>query len=173
MTYFYNATNKEDNTCQQKEAKPSPSNSSRCGEMKSSRGGAGSIADLVYPVGAIYLSTSSTSPQTLFGGTWQRIQDRFLLCAGSTYAAGKTGGEAKHTLTVNEIPNHTHAFKWVTSGNGSLNRGRYFCNSDSRANDSGSANTQASNAVSENEGGGQSHNNMPPYLAVYAWKRTA
>ena len=83
-------------------------------------GGSGSIADVLYPVGSIYLSTSSTSPQTLFGGTWQRIQDRFLLCAGSTYAAGKTGGEAEHTLTVNEMPSHTHQ---ALCGGGSADNG--------------------------------------------------
>ena len=124
-------------------------------------GGAGSIADLVYPVGAIYLSTSSTSPQTLFGGTWQRIQDRFLLCAGSTYAAGKTGGEANHKLTVNEIPAHTHdivgdTMDWGTGGR------PYFGTS-----------TYDDTVKTSSVGGGQSHNNMPPYLAVYAWKRVA
>ena len=62
------------------------------------------IADLVYPVGSIYMSVNSTSPATLFGGTWTQIQDTFLLAAGSTYAAGATGGEATHTLTENEMP---------------------------------------------------------------------
>lgn len=60
-------------------------------------------------MGAIYLSAVSTDPGILFGfGTWQQIQDRFLLAAGSTYAAGTTGGEATHTLTVEEMPAHTH-----------------------------------------------------------------
>lgn len=122
---------------------------------------AGSIADLIYPVGAIYLSTSSTSPQTLFGGTWQRIQDRFLLCAGSTYKAGKTGGEASHTLTIDEIPAHTHdivgdVLDWGTGGRPYFGTGQYD-------------DTVKTSSV----GGGQAHNNMPPYLAVYAWKRTA
>ena len=64
----------------------------------------------IYPVGAIYMSVSSTSPASLFGGTWEQIQNRFLLAAGDTYAAGKTGGEATHTLTVEEMPAHNHSF---------------------------------------------------------------
>ena len=64
-------------------------------------------ADLAtYPVGAIYISTISTSPASLFGGTWEQLKDRFLLGAGDTYAAGATGGEAAHALTVNEMPPH-------------------------------------------------------------------
>lgn len=67
------------------------------------------IIDLVYPVGAIYISTSNVSPTTLFGGTWQQIQDTFLLAAGTTYSAGNTGGSATHTLTIAELAAHTHS----------------------------------------------------------------
>ena len=62
-----------------------------------------------YPVGSIYLSVNSTNPGTIFGGTWEQIKDRFLLACGSTYSNGSTGGEAKHTLTTNEMPSHSHA----------------------------------------------------------------
>jgi len=76
------------------------------------------IVDLIYPVGSIYMSVNSTSPATLFGGTWERIQDRFLLAAGSSYSAGGTGGSADATL-----PSHTHTFTGssVTSGTQSAN----------------------------------------------------
>lgn len=67
------------------------------------------IWKVIYPVGSIYMSVNSTSPGTLFGGTWERIQDRFLLSAGSTYSAGATGGEATHTLSAAEMPSHTHS----------------------------------------------------------------
>ena len=129
--------------------------------------GTESFLQKVYPVGSIYLSVNSTSPATLFGGTWQRIQDRFLLAAGSTYAAGATGGEAAHTLTANEIAAHDHAvtsqgYNVTLVGNapasGSVSAWFYGSGGNSRT---GSA------------GGGQAHNNMPPYLAVYIWKRTA
>lgn len=118
----------------------------------------------VYPVGSIYRSTASTSPAELFGGTWERIKDRFLLAAGDTYTAGSTGGEAQHTLTVNEIPSHSHTIpslnKWL-SPEGSGEDMNYSVVSN--------INTQASGST----GGGQAHNNMPPYLAVYIWKRVA
>lgn len=67
--------------------------------------------DRVYPVGSIYMSTSDDDPSTLFSGTtWERIQDKFLLCSGESYSAGTTGGEATHKLTVAEMPSHTHTF---------------------------------------------------------------
>ena len=62
----------------------------------------------MYPVGSIYMSVNDTNPHDLFGGTWEQIKDRFLLAAGDTYAAGRTGGEAQHKLTVDEMPSHNH-----------------------------------------------------------------
>lgn len=117
-----------------------------------------------YPVGSIYMSVNSTSPSTLFGGTWERIQDRFLLCAGSTYAAGGTGGEASHTLTVNEMPEHVHSVSAKETGNNT--KARIQC----------TTNRASSYGITQDTGPagqGQAHNNMPPYLAVYVWKRTA
>lgn len=118
----------------------------------------------VYPVGSIYISANSTSPAELFAGTWERIKDRFLLAVGDTYTAGSTGGEAQHKLTVNEIPSHSHAVpslnKWL-SPEGSGEDMNYSVVSN--------INTQACGST----GGGQAHNNMPPYLAVYIWKRVA
>lgn len=132
-----------------------------------SSGGGGAI-DSVYPIGSIYMSVNSTDPSTLFGGTWERIQDRFLLAAGSSYAAGSVGGEASHTLTVNEMPSHGHVFRF-----------KYGMNSTSGTNYvEGAIRTvnkfedTAQNSVASS-GGGKAHNNMPPYLTVYMWKRTA
>lgn len=113
-----------------------------------------------YPVGSIYMSVNSTSPATLFGGTWQRIQDRFLIAAGSTYKAGGTGGEATHKLTVEEMPSHTHAVLADNVPGSSTGVQTLFSGA------SGSFGTSWT-------GGGSAHNNMPPYLAVYIWKRTA
>jgi hypothetical protein len=120
------------------------------------------IALAVYPVGSIYMSVNSTSPATLFGGTWERLENRFLLGAGSDYAAGTTGGEAEHTLTVNEMPSHRHTILATTQGTAF---GSNYINPSN-----GSRN---STDQTELTGGGQAHNNMPPYLAVYMWKRTA
>ena len=65
--------------------------------------------NIVYPIGSIYMSINATSPAELFGGTWEQIKDTFLLCAGDTYLAGSTGGEATHVLTEAEIAAHIHS----------------------------------------------------------------
>lgn len=120
--------------------------------------------DQIYPVGSIYMSISSTDPGTLFGGTWARIRDTFLLAAGNTYAAGATGGEAAHTLTVNEMPSHSHDlwfWNYVPAGGSTSGIG------------SASTHTGSSTGAIQSTGGGAAHNNMPPYLAVYMWRRTA
>lgn len=127
-----------------------------------------SIIDIIYPVGSIYMSTANVSPATFLGGTWTQIQDTFLLAAGSTYTAGATGGEATHTLTVEEMPNHSHR---VASPNKSLARegtnigGEFVVN--------WSAGSATPTRYTESVGGGQAHNNMPPYLTVYMWKRAS
>ena len=72
------------------------------------------MRDIFYPVGSIYTSTKSTSPATLFGGTWTQIKDRFLLCAGDLYSAGVTGGSATHTHT-SAAHSHTSAAHSHTS----------------------------------------------------------
>ena len=73
------------------------------------------IVNLIYPVGALYLSLNSTNPSILFGGTWVQIEDAFLVAGGQTYGPGTTGGSAthvhmtaNHTLTLAEAPAHTH-----------------------------------------------------------------
>lgn len=123
---------------------------------------------LVYPVGSIYMSVNNTNPAILFGfGTWEQIKDTFLLSAGDTYTAGDTGGEATHTLTVDEIPSHRHPGLTVTEQPANIGNG----NSGIGLNYSGS--NGGSPLVTAFAGGGQAHNNMPPYLVVYMWKRTA
>ena len=58
------------------------------------------LLNSIYPIGSIYMSVNSTNPENFIGGTWERIQDKFLLASGSTYSAGSTGGEATHKLTI-------------------------------------------------------------------------
>lgn len=65
-------------------------------------------ASKLYPVGSVYISFSSTSPQTLFGGTWTRLKDRFLLASGDSYAPNTTGGSATKTIAVSNMPSHNH-----------------------------------------------------------------
>ncbi len=132
--------------------------------------------DLIYPVGSIYMSVNNTKPSVLFGGTWEQIKDRFLLSAGDIYIGGSTGGEATHTLSKDEMPIHEHGFLdyWGTTYDSSATQGTRNCvaiNGDGSGLDSSSgANARTKTAEA---GGGQAHNNMPPYLTVYMWQRIA
>lgn len=121
----------------------------------------------VFPVGAIYLSTTQVSPASMFGGTWEQIKDRFLLAAGSTYTNGSTGGEATHTLTLAETPPHSHSVHTFPYGGSSRN---YYCVSPSPGGNVNEA-TSWTGGYTNTVGSGNSHNNMPPYLTVYMWKR--
>ena len=131
--------------------------------------GSNFVLDNVYPVGSIYMNVNSTNPETLFGGTWEQIQGRFLLGMNNVYPAGSQGGEAEHTLSTDEMPAHSHA---IYSGWGDVVSGvndayRYHTWA---GNDRGwKTGTLGTNSI----GGGSAHNNMPPYLSVYIWKRTA
>lgn len=139
--------------------------------------------DLVYPVGSIYISEKETSPASLFGGTWERIKDVFLLAAGDTYAAGSTGGEAEHTLTVAELPHlyadlYTRRYSYGDSASGTL---AFFSGnmvSQSRSPDTYDALAYGGTSIQGDKydidfGNDDPHNNMPPYLSVYCWKRVA
>ena len=143
-----------------------------------------SICNLIYPVGSIYMSVNTTNPSTLFGGTWTRLKDRFLLGAGDTYSTnGATGGSATHTLTVDQMPSHTHTqnshthtgrfkgFSGISTSTNGWYFGRRIISEDSY--DGTAQTTNGTTATNQNTGGGQAHNNMPPYLVVYMWKRTA
>lgn len=66
-------------------------------------------ASKLYPVGSVYISFSAADPSTLFGGTWQRLKDTFLLASGDTYAANTTGGSATKTIAVSNMPAHNHS----------------------------------------------------------------
>lgn len=118
-----------------------------------------------YPVGAIYLSVTDVNPATLFGGTWEAIGGRFLLGANSTYAAGSTGGESAHKLTTSEMPRHSHT---LDNYNVSAGNTTAYMTVQAQAKVGYNGNVQTLYT-----GGDGSHNNMPPYLAVYMWKRTA
>ena len=115
------------------------------------------------PVGCLYMSFESTSPATLFGGSWTQLKDRFLLAVGDTYkSAGLIGGEADHTLTVAEMPSHRHG----------ASEGQFHAYTGSNGSDTVSGGTNfKSIQYTAYVGGGGSHNNMPPYITVYVWRR--
>ena len=115
-----------------------------------------------YEVGAVYISFENTSPAAIYGGDWNAIYNTFLYATTSGGTSGGTGGEATHTLTIDEMPSHGHE----------LNIGW------------GSGDGTATGKVSESNGGAgywlakqtgssQPHNNLPPYTRVYMWQRIA
>lgn len=115
-----------------------------------------------YPVGSIYLSVNNTNPSTIFGGSWEQIKDKFLLCAGSKYNAGSTGGTETNTLTESNLPSRA-MIRQTVSGT------KYGCGCNTAI-----SNTWAN--ICMNDGGfthSKSINNMPPYLAIYVWKRVS
>ena len=190
---------------------------------------AGEVIDKVYPVGSIYMSVNNADPGTLFGGTWERIQGKFLLGASSGHTAGSTGGAESVTLTqaqlpahahsvpahTHSVPNHTHNVPSHTHTATCASAGDHYHNVRRTMNAaSGSArysfegstnvykptlnagahthtitvkaaaafNTTSSGACTTGSGGegntGSTGNGaevgiMPPFLAVYMWKRTA
>ena len=121
--------------------------------------------DEIYPVGSIYMSVNNTNPSTLFGGTWSQIKDRFLLACGDIYSNGSTGGEATHTLTINEMPSHAHNVGAMNNYDWGEGGDRFTINNPSIG--------YTLRAGGADTGGNQPHNNMPPYFAVYIWQRTA
>lgn len=129
--------------------------------------GSNFVLDNVYPIGSIYMNVNSTNPGTLFGGTWEQIQGKFLLGMSSSYPAGSQGGEASHTLTASEMPNHTHSIiGYSASGND-------YSGSDADLSFNYNNTMVGWSGRTVSAGGNQAHNNMPPYISVYIWKRTA
>ena len=164
-------------------------------------GGKSTYLNMVYPVGSIYMSVNSTNPSNLFGGTWEQLKDRFLLGTGDSYTNGNTGGESgvyyqptgqveNHTLTVAQMPSHTHNYKLFCGSAGTsqtdTKQGKFLA---SVYNADGSTGYLCGDGLSKENhlyynGSGNAHNhgftgygttlnNMPPYLVVYMWKRTA
>lgn len=146
----------------------------------------------IYPVGSIYISGDQTfDPNVSFGGTWEKIENRFLLGSG-TRSVGAIGGEENVTLTVSQIPSHNHGAgtlnswaQWSTTGysrdsmftSGAVSH-EYTARKSSDGQNSVAGiltlNTKNSQSgVSSSTGGNTSHNNMPPHQVVNIWKRTA
>jgi len=166
------------------------------------------LLNLVYPVGAIYMSVNSTSPASLFGGTWARITGAFLLAAtdggssGASQAAGNTGGAATVTLTEQNMPSHNHSipalsgtaksngnhihamrykapsggssgYAWVYGTNNAVWAAATESDSMMKSTGAHTHTVETTANTSGSKGSGTAHNNMPPYLSVYVWKRTA
>lgn len=125
------------------------------------------MLDAIWPIGSVYISVINTSPATLFGGTWVAFgAGKTLVGLDSGDAdfdtAEETGGEKTHTLTTAEMPAHQHNLN-LHSGGGTPFIGAY---GSPTITNQGSCNVDSA-------GGGGAHNNLPPYIVVYMWKRTA
>lgn len=152
--------------------------------------------DDIYPIGSIYMSAATTDPGKLFANTaWTALPaGRVLIGAGTTdagkvYKAGTTGGEEKHKLTANEMPAHTHSISSVgdhkhidpygeaydgtpfgiAAGHGHMGSGKTDFDNYLYWTSPAGAHTHTIGSA----GSGAAHNNMPPYLVVYMWQRTA
>ena len=132
------------------------------------------LLEKVYPIGSYYWSEKNTSPSDIFGGSWTKIRGRFLFASDSNHDVGDTGGEETHTLTINEMPRHSHEyekfcyFEDISFNAPSGNWNRFPCNITNHSNSSRFLYTYSTTSV----GGGCSHNNMPPFLTANCWKRT-
>lgn len=152
------------------------------------------LLNFAHPVGSYYWSSVSTSPATLFGGTWTQVTDKFVLAAGSTYKAGGTGGAATVSLTTAQMPSHTHTITassgsagahthkikcdldayYTTSGtrSWSVHRAESGAGSTVGITDSKGSHSHTVTATAAAAGSGSAHENMPPYIVAYCWRRT-
>ena len=152
------------------------------------------LLNFAHPVGSYYWSLESTDPGKLFGGTWTQITDRFVLAAGSIYKAGSTGGAATVNLAASQMPSHTHSINAKAASAGAhthkikCDLDAYYTTSGTRSwsvhyaesgagstvglTDSKGSHTHTVTATAAAAGGGGAHENMPPYITAYCWRRT-
>lgn len=140
------------------------------------------ILDIIYPVGSVYLSWNSTDPKNLFGGTWTRLSGGFLYGCVSSVGTGNGTGTAtnSHTLTIDQIPSHNHSIhvggtRLDANGDNVFRAQIYTPTSGGNFWNIGLARTGLGSHDSgiTNTGGGQGHSHNIPYIAVFAWRRTA
>lgn len=173
MSEYFNsliAANHVENLATQTEAVTATDNTKTMTPLRTKQFLDSKLLNMVYPIGAVYLSVNSASPNTLFGGTWERYAKGRVLVGvdedDADFTAGKTGGEKTHKLTVTEMPNHTHNQIFSLSANGFGDNGRSpMSNNVTTTSQSGGSITST--------GGDQAHNNLQPFETVYMWKRTA
>ena len=147
------------------------------------------IFDRMHPIGSFYISEDDKDPETIFGGKWIKIRDKFLLSSGSK-SVGTTGGEESHILTEKEMPEHSHPLREMGNTENIYTERKTFESSSATPQytaygrklkvTESAYTTLAPNYAKDpwrlfarEVGGGEPHNNMPPYLVVNIWKRIA
>lgn len=140
-------------------------------------GAVDAIINVIYPVGSIYISVNAANPETLFGGKWEQIKDKFLLSAGDTYSDGETGGSA--TQEYNLTHKHVAPIGYNSDSqggfdvNGTVNPGTVKTYRTSYTDHTGSSASGVTAYYTGNAELKGTIDTMPPYLAVFVWKRTA
>lgn len=133
-------------------------------------------ADMMFPVGAVYITYNNNNPSNFLGGTWVQFgQGRVLMGEGTgndgstsmSFTASSSNGEYKHKLTTNEMPAHNHSLYRPAWTNAEYKDGSTFFSARGW-----NAISTACTGYTNNTGGGQAHNNIPPYIVVYFWRRT-
>lgn len=134
------------------------------------------LRDIFYPVGTIYQSINPDNPSDFIGGTWERFGNGKVLVGvdeadNDFKTSNKEGGEKSHTLTIAELPKHSHGNTNFNTGGRPLSASTGWENTNIglyRATD-----YNQENIFNQNVGGNQSHNNLQPYVTIYRWRRTA
>lgn len=136
------------------------------------------VVERDHPVGSLYISENATSPAEIYGGTWERIEGKFIMGASDTYPAGSTGGEESVKLTrenipilptrkgvaaINTVGSAIHVPQW-----GWIYTAKQVTNSDGY-----NSYTAQWDDVGTEDADMQNVNNMPPYYSVYIWRRVA
>ena len=134
-----------------------------------------------YPVGSIYMSVNDIDPGRLFGGAWERIKDRFLLGAGGTYSAGASGGSTAHDHGLENGfakfgANVGAGFTYIDRNENTTSwKPSHYNNGDLRFSEWGYDSDHNYTIAAGVRLGGKTNDTsaLPPYLAVYMWKRVA
>jgi hypothetical protein len=129
------------------------------------------VVERDHPVGSLYISENVTSPAELYGGTWERIEGKFIIGASDTYPAGSTGGSATHTQTDAEMPSHFHGYGNQYSGDAHFAQWQFYIPDVVQITDAEGKNCAW--AVTARSGNGKPMDILNPYYSTYIWRRVA
>ena len=138
--------------------------------------------DKIYPIGSIYMSVKNENPSSLFGGTWEawgsgKVPVGIDTTQTEFVTVEKTGGEKTHTLTIAEMPSHTHIqnphshYLGAPQSGSGIWTGWTYNSPAINASNTNAMLTGNVTAINQSTGGSQSHNNLQPYITCYMWKR--